>query len=591
MNPLYEGFKAACRTPDRRPVWQWCEEHVVVDATSPMPGRWRSDNSPWVREIMECFQDNRVSDITVLCAAQSAKTQTLMNCACWAIAEDPGPALWVTAARDEAGQFIADRFYPTLTSCAPVNDLLISFHPLEFHFPGMPFYFVGAGSKSKLQSKPQRWLFCDEVRNYPPGALEMVLKRTRAYWNARRVMLSTPDRTGDAVDRSYRAGDQRVWHMQCPRCHALHPLDFKLIKWDSNDITKPDGRWDMDALALTIRLECPSCGHAIRDTPTERRIIAKAGQFVALNPRAPKHKVSFHWNALLPPWVQWRSVVEEFLNARISAKSGDLVALKTFVNETLGESWDDELGVIDDFGFLEQRREDYEFAGTWSEEIVRFIAADRQEKGGEHYFWLVRAFGLGGRSRLVSHGRCNSLLELDEVRRQYGVSAVNSVIDSGWKANEIYRFCAATGWKAMKGDDAEYFLAKSETDSKTVRQLWQLTWARPEGVRAARSMRKVRLFRWSNPWVKDLLAEYMQGLTGGWTIPGKVESEYVRQITAEQRDEYTDGLGRTRFRWVQKRKDNHYFDCELMITAAAVITKRITPVKGGRKPPIGALTP
>jgi len=40
---------------------------------------------------MEDFANNAVRDIAVQCAAQSAKTQTVMNCACWAIAEDPGP--------------------------------------------------------------------------------------------------------------------------------------------------------------------------------------------------------------------------------------------------------------------------------------------------------------------------------------------------------------------------------------------------------------------------------------------------------------------------------------------------------------------
>ncbi len=60
-----------------------------MDETSPLPGRWRSDASPWVRAVMEDFANNTVRDIAVQCAAQSAKTQTVMNCAMLAIAEDP----------------------------------------------------------------------------------------------------------------------------------------------------------------------------------------------------------------------------------------------------------------------------------------------------------------------------------------------------------------------------------------------------------------------------------------------------------------------------------------------------------------------
>jgi hypothetical protein len=38
-----------------------------------------------------------------------------------------------------------------------------------FAFDGMPFYAGCVGVEGALQSKPIRWLFCDEVRKYAPG--------------------------------------------------------------------------------------------------------------------------------------------------------------------------------------------------------------------------------------------------------------------------------------------------------------------------------------------------------------------------------------------------------------------------------------
>jgi hypothetical protein len=70
---------------------------------------------------MEDFADNTIRDIAVQCAAQSAKTQTVINCACWAIAEDPGPAMWVTATKDELRDFMRDRLTPTFETCRPVT--------------------------------------------------------------------------------------------------------------------------------------------------------------------------------------------------------------------------------------------------------------------------------------------------------------------------------------------------------------------------------------------------------------------------------------------------------------------------------------
>ncbi len=43
-------------------------------------------------------------------------------------------------------------------------------------------------------------------------------------------------------------------------------------------------------------------------------------------------------------------------------------------------------------------------------------------------------------------------------------------------------------------------------------------------------------------------------------------------MTAEVREEREDSRGRIKVLWVQKRRDNHYLDCELMIDAAAIIS-------------------
>jgi phage terminase large subunit GpA-like protein len=522
---------------------------------------------------MEVFADNRVSDIAVQCSAQSSKTQTVMNLACWAVSEDPGPAMWVMAAKDDVKDFVRDRFAPTANACEPVARQIIAEERLEFVFASCPLYFVGAGSPSKLQSKPIRWLFLDEVRNYPPGALETVLKRTRAFWNSRRLIISTADMENDTVDRAYKAGDQRVFHFPCPACALLQPLRMEQLRWDTNDQTKPGGTWEFDVLAPTIRYECAACGHPIRDVPAERKAIARTGRYVRMNPGAPRHRVSFHWNALLPPWVSWRSIVEEFLAARAAARGGDIQPMKTFVNETLGEPWKDQLGEIEDFDFLMGRRGEYDFGEPWAEERVRFISADRQAAGGEHYWYVVRAFGPFGKSRLVTYGRCNSTLELEEVRVSHKVPIGNAIVDSGFRASEVYRFCQSTGWKPFKGDDAEWFAARDPRTEKVVRRLWQKTRVDPAyGTRLQGRVRPLPLYRWSNPGMKDLLFEHLTGLVGEWSIPREIGRDYLKQITAEHRVEERDARGRVRYRWHQKHRDNHLLDCELQLMTVAAMT-------------------
>lgn len=452
----------------------------------------------------------------------------------------------------------------------------------------MPFYFTGAGSTSKLQSKPIRWLFLDEVRNYPKGALDTVLKRTRSFRNCKRFTISTPGAENDAVDRAFKAGDQRVWHVHCPKCGHLQRLKFDQLKGvnpDTGVVCKfadvpgardESGRWDFDALSYYIRYQCanPDCGYLIEDEPVTRRNMAKCGKFVAMNPKAPKHRVSFHWNALLPPWVTWASIVEEFITARAAARGGDLEPLKTFVTETLGEAWKDELGEIDDYGFLESRKGSYKFFETWPEATERWMAADAQIKGGEHYWYAIREMATGDKSRLASYGKCRTLEELEQIRKDFKVPVVNSLIDSAFDSNRIYRFCLATGWKPFRGDDARWWPAKNPRTGREFKRAWRKTRVVVNYGTRARP-RPIGLYLWSNDSTKDLLAEAMKGLSGEWTIPSDTPPEYMQQMTAERREVVEDARGRTVAKWKRVRKNNHIFDCECMIRIGKQIQREL----------------
>lgn len=91
------------------------------------------------------------------------------------------------------------------------------------------------------------------------------------------------------------------------------------------------------------------------------------------------------------------------------------------------------------------------------------------------------------------------------------------------------------------------------------------------GARRARIQRHLPLFQWSNPSLNDHLALFTHGVVGQWTIPQRTSQDYVEQMSAELCEERKDSRGRIKVLWVQKRRDNHYLDCELMIDAAALI--------------------
>ena len=580
MNVVEKSARRGWKPPDNRTPWEWAEENVKLDPTSPYQGFWKSEISPWVRELMECFADNEISDISVMCSAQSAKTQSMICLLMWAMSEEPAPTMWVTSTGEEASFLMKTRLIPTMKACKPIVEQLgdhNSINRLEVNLKGSSLIVVGSSSPSRLQSKPVRWLFLDEVRNYPEGALEMVLKRTRAYWNARRCIVSTPDMYNDATHRAYIQGDQRVYHFQCRKCGEWFPMSWDRMKWDENDETKNKNGYNFDALSQTIRFEC-ECGEVYRDEPADRRHFVDNGKYISLNPNAPKNRRSYHWNALLPPWVKWRDLVEEFLIAKGATQHGDISPLKDFINESLGEPWEDRLGDFEDFGQLKSRAGDYKLNEEWEEEEIRFLAADKQAKGGMHYWYVVRAFAKeGAKSRLIDYGMAESDEELLKAAEDNNVIPDNCMIDSGFDTMSVYKFCQVYGWKPMKGSASGGFRHRNKKTGRMSTQLW--TWTKAEvgiGTREHGLYKAIRLFLWSNDGLKDMFAELIQGMIGEWTIAKDSSNEYVRQVTAEKRVQITDIKGRTKYEWVPVRKDNHLLDCELMILVASLANKLIS---------------
>ena len=71
---------------------------------------------------------------------------------------------------------------------------------------------------------------------------------------------------------------------------------------------------------------------------------------------------------------------------------------------------------------------------------------------------------------------------------------------------------------------------------------------------------------------------------GQWTIPKKTGRDYIDQMTAEVWEEREDSRGRVKVLWVQKRRDNHYLDGELMIDVAAIVSGFLKAAQAGASP-------
>lgn len=622
LRPALESL----RPPSRKPIWTWGEENYMVPGGA-LAGPWRLENSPQVREVLEWFPNDRVRVIVVLCAAQASKTETMILCVCWTICEDPAGAMWVTANKEQADLDMIERIWPAFHACAPLAKLLPTGSRSkrknrEVHFTAGVFEAGGANSKVFLQSRSRRWLFLDEVRNWRKWSLPMVLKRVSMWWNSRVFIATTPGIEKDPPHREFLKGSQHHLHVQCPQCgRAVADIQhFKFKKgdqltpwyqaehdggfeWDTNETTKPGGMWDFDELAKTIVYRWPCCGGVSRDTPDERQRIAESGKMVAHNPKAPEHRKSATWSAMInPKGRSWADCVEEFITASHALRMGDIEPYKAFITETCGLPWSDKHRSPPDENALEGCKDSYNSCEPWEEEARRFFIFDVQ-KTSPRFRWGIIAYSATGASRRICFGECASEEELIIIRDAFGCTAANTMCDTGHDAKIVYRMLLASGempltgtvWKGTKGEKADHYVVGK------IQQPWRFSeWIDPyHGTSEAGTSRPIRVLLFAKEKLLARLKDAQNATAREWRmprrfsappgLPGRILSidEYIAQVTAYEEVEETDARGVVTRRWHCRRPGNdHATSLEMMgIVGAMACGLFSAPIAPPRKPP------
>lgn len=591
---------------------------------SPQGTPWDSEDAQWLREILESFQDPEINEIYCMCSAQSGKTVLVMVMLLYIIAIDPGPTLWATSNEQEARKFAKGRLWPMVEKCEPVKQKLPTErgakNTLEVYFPGAQLVIGSANNANTLQQTPYRYTFGDEVRSWPKGAVDMFSKRTRSYVNYKRVIISTPDMEGDPLHEGYLSGDQCTPYLKCPNCGNEHPLEFGRedqkggMTWDRDETTCPGGQWDFDRVFETVRYCCwnPSCDHEWHNTPKDRKAMQRNTRWVAHNNKAPKHRRSFHWNAILPWWTKWNDIVEDFIRGTALLDIGEHHKYKDWWNETLGLPWQDRLKFKHDDGYIDQREVPYDPLEPWDEfenamreynrdrenlpKPRRFMAADVQSKGGRHFIWEVRDVIPGGGSRLVAWGKAWSAAELRSVQKDHDVPASQVGIDARFHPEEVAEYITESGlmpdgsynWKAMMGDKGEHFIVDG------VRQPYQISFLEPFiGTARYKASNPIKLYLFKKNTILERQELLMRGLGAPWMIPAPRSPEnprgadpeelheYKLQATAYRRVEKQDRYGSPIINWIQMRKDDHYGSTTRMIIVLSMIAGLLNPPRMG----------
>lgn len=545
-----EAMRLGWQVPNDEPIWQRADGTYGMDRTRPTGAKWELARTPWAKQILDDFKSDDVREIVLMAGAQCAKTAPSLIAMAWACAFDPAPTLWITGNDELAKDASQERVTPTLERCPDTAALLLNNRldktTWKIRLKTMTLDIAGAQSSTALEQNPYARVFCDEVRQWPEGHLQKVEKRQRSYERAKRMLFSTPDLKGDEFHQRYMAGTRCEWVWPCLKCGTESALTWKNLQYG-----EPNG----------AALKCESCGVCQPDSPAVRRHIIEAGHWQPQNPTPQAGVTSYHWNALLPPWIKWQDLVDEWHRANEQKKLGNLEPLKVFICETLGEPWEDRIEAAD-WAALEKRREEYRIGESWPFAKRTFLTADVQ---ADVIFWTVRAWGLGGVSRLMDYGRVFTFDELRTEQNRLAVKDGDVAIDSGFRTAEVYQQCQRFGWKPMKGVTQEYF-TEHEPDGQSTRKLWTTSRADPAMGTAGQGMTMLPLFLFCADAVKDMLSLFMGGNGPKWELPADVSEEYLRHLAAEKAVLKESG----KREWKRISRANHWLDCEAMNLVAAI---------------------
>ena len=123
---------------------------------------------------------------------------------------------------------------------------------------------------------PIRWLFCDEIDEYPGDVdgqgdpIALAEKRTTGPSYSRRkvFLVSTPTIKGlSRIEREFASSDQRHYFVPCPHCGNLDWIRWENIRWVDDD-------------PKSAALACVACGALIEERLQARknRDFARADQ-------------------------------------------------------------------------------------------------------------------------------------------------------------------------------------------------------------------------------------------------------------------------------------------------------------------------
>ena len=371
MQGVLSSTMQTFRPPPKLTVSEWADSYRKLSPeSSAESGSWRTSRCEYQREIMDSFNITGIERIVVMTSSQVGKTEILLNALGYYVDQDPSPVMVVQPNLTMGQAFSKDRLAAMIRDSDRLREVVSDAKSrdsgnttMHKKFPGGHITISSSGSPAGLASRPIRCLFLDEIDRFEHNVkgegspISLATARTKTFFNRKIFMCSTPTIKGiSAIESAFEESDMRYYNVPCPECKHKQVLKWKNVIWDEN---KPE----------TAAYACEGCGSLINESSKQWMI--NNGEWVATN--VLNKTAGFHISELYSVWSTWSDMAFAFLEAKKNPET-----LKTFINTSLGQSWEEQSESVE-YETLLERRLNYDYTNIPEDVLVLTAGCDVQK--------------------------------------------------------------------------------------------------------------------------------------------------------------------------------------------------------------------
>lgn len=619
ISDLFSAFTCGWSTPDRRPIDEWGPDNIQLPHGAGYALTGRLKLSGYHLEPLRAIGDDTVRCVTIQAGVQIGKSLLGDISVAHLILTRPQNLYWNFPTEKQADAYAQRRAMRFLKGCNPQlaerieQARVINRHDIgktEIRLGNM-WLAIQAANETNLQSHSVPVVINEELWEWRPAMYQHAVARTTFYdWRAKIINISQAGDAGSDMDQAYKAGTMEQWEVPCLHCYKFHNLPFSQrigqkngqfvyagLTWDTNETTRPHGRWNFDALKPTIRFVCPHCREATPDDQLLRNKMDALGRYRITNLSAPRGNRSLHAPSWVCPQVSFYLMVEEYLRAKDQEKIGNVVPLREWYQKRAALSYDPEAHrtfelpptiTLDAADPTAKKK-------FWDQQDFLFGAFDVQR---DHFWGLVEAWSKAGESMVLWAGKLATWQDIEEKQREFGILHRCMFVDARHRPHEVYKQCTLHGiaqetargklwitWTAVMGDPRRHFVYVIRKGKQKGRRIdlpysWPVQWADPclgllkddPDLPILRG-RQCPLIYFAKGTIDPLSFDRRELLMRGQVshvAKGDWNEEFSKQLHGEQPEVIISPLGQHLHK-VRVLGPNHLLDCyRISLTAACM---------------------